>query len=402
MSRINLCSKVSPLAASLAFAFLAAVPAASYSASATVSIISPSTLTSSGISPNSPLLTDTQGNLYGSLEFGDTSTSYGSLFSLAPNGSVTTIHGFDTAQGAPEGAMVRTDDGTIYGVTMDVTNGQGFYGSGSIFSLAPDGTYSVLHDFSPAGSANTDGVDPLGLTLGSDGALYGATQSGGSGNAGTIFRITTTGQFSVLYAFNPQSNAGTSPCPVILSSDGNLYGTTNAGEVTVFRLTLQGKLTTLHRFVGKQAVGNCASVIQGSDGNFYGTTFEGSASGLQDKGGTIYKMTPSGKVTFLHTFSSGDPNSDGAFPVGLIQAKDGNLYGVTQIGGEAGAGSLFQMTTSGTFTNLYSFPTTAFGYPIANLVQGIDGALYGTTNGFTIEFGSEIFAPTVFKAVINP
>lgn len=385
---------------------ICAVPAAlaQQPPSATVSIISPPSLSTVGTFPNAQLLTDTQGNFYGSLEEVGSggADADGALFALAPNGGVTNLHAFTSAQGYPEGPMIRAGNGTLYGVTYT----GGANGSGSIFSLAADGAYSVLYSFSAAGKSNSDGSSPVGLTLGKDGAFYGATKTGGTGNSGTIFRITAAGQFKVIYTFTPRQNAGAGPCTLIIGSNGLFYGTTSTGEGTVFSLSLAGKLTTLHQFSGKQTGDVCPGLVQGTGGNFYGTTFAGTASAALNGNGTIFKMTPIGTITFLHSFSSGDPNADGAFPAGLMQAADGNLYGVAQIGGTSGAGTLFQMTTSGSFTNLYSFPLALggqpFGYPIVNVIQGADGALYGTTNGFSVDYGQEIYSPTVFRAVINP
>jgi len=160
--------------------------------------------------------------------------------------------------------------------------------------------------------------------------------------------------------------------------DGDLYGTTTArgaavGEDgTVFKITLQGGLTTLFSFNGTNGGQPYAALIQAADGDFYGTTLSGGVSGY----GTVFEMTPSGTLTTLLSFLN-----DGAFPSSpLVQATDGNFYGATERGGDIGFGSVFKIDASGTLTTLHSFEGSDGEYPYGGLVQATDGNFYGTTS----------------------
>jgi uncharacterized repeat protein (TIGR03803 family) len=170
---------------------------------------------------------------------------------------------------------------------------------------------------------------------------------------------------------------------VIQGANGNLYGTTSGGGTdgfgTIFEITLAGKLTTLYRFCSD---GNCgqfpqAPLVQATNGEIYGMT-PGGGSG---DWGVIFEITPNGKETTLYTFGS-----DGLNPrSGLIQASNGLLYGSTLIGGFGGDGMLFSMTPAGKVTSLYDFCALANctdgANPYAGPIQGTDGNLYGATAG---------------------
>ncbi len=166
---------------------------------------------------------------------------------------------------------------------------------------------------------------------GSDGNFYGTTASGGTNGRGTVFKITPSGIETVLFSFP----AGSSDpyTGLIQGSDGNFYGTTGAGgtsdDGTVFKITPSGTQSVLHAFAKSGSDGETpyAGLIQGSDGNFYGTTYFGGANGF----GTVFKVTPGGTETVLYSFAGG---GDGQHPyAGVIQGSDGNFYGTTYQGG---------------------------------------------------------------------
>jgi uncharacterized repeat protein (TIGR03803 family) len=246
----------------------------------------------------------------------------------------------------------------------------------------------------------TNGANPqyAPLVQGLDGNFYGTTSAGGAGTVadGTVFKITSAGTLTTIYSFCSQTNCADGSTPfagLVLGTDGNFYGTTEGGgsngDGTVFKVTPTGTLTTLHSFDSTDGALPRAGLVQGTDGNFYGTTEAGGA----DNDGTVFKVTPTGKFITLHSFDS----TDGANPfAGLVQGTDGNFYGTTDKGGANGDGTVFRITTSGTLTTLHSFDFTDGANPFAGLVQGSDGNLYGTASqGGTDGLG------TVFKITIS-
>jgi uncharacterized repeat protein (TIGR03803 family) len=254
----------------------------------------------------------------------------------------------------------------------------------------------------------TDGLWPVYviLTQGSDGSLYGTTLYGGDGYAecddgcGTVFKVTTDGTLTSLYSFCSQHDCpdgGNPNSGLVQAVDGNFFGTTEAGgahetnpndpaEGTVFKITPAGKLTTLYSFC---AAVDCtdgsspyAALALGTDGNFYGTTTLGGRLDVVpgcDRGcGTIFRISPSGTLTTIHRFGG----ADGAWPYGtLVQGLDGAFYGTTYAGGANGYGTVFKITRDGIFITLHSFDGTDGAQPYAGLVQATDGNFYGTTYG---------------------
>jgi uncharacterized repeat protein (TIGR03803 family) len=247
-------------------------------------------------------------------------------------------------------------------------------------------------------TGNSDGADPVaGLVQGSDGNFYGTTGGGGANGNGTVFRVTPSGSLTNLWSFTGNSDGADPAAGLVQGSDGNFYGTTGGGGAngngTVFRIAPSGSLTNLWSFTVGSDGDWPGALVQGSDGNFYGTTYDGGAYGW----GTVFRITPSGSLTALWSFTGGN---DGGLPVaGLVQGSDGNFYGTTGGGGANGNGTVFRVTPSGSLTNLWSFTGCSDGAsPAAGLVQGSDGNFYGTTEGS----GSGPSANgTVFKLIIS-
>ncbi len=222
--------------------------------------------------------------------------------------------------------------------------------------------FRLLYTF---GTTSADGANPYaGLIQANDGNLYGTTYAGGANGDGTIFQIGTTGApFTTLYSFSGTDGANPNS-GLIQARDGNLYGTTSEGGAsgygTIFRITTGGMLTTLYSFTGGADGGYPgAGLIQGKDGNLYGVTDWHSGSNPHSNG-TVFRITTGGIITTLYTFSATDSNganSDGVYPNGLMQDKAGNLYGTTEYGGVNGDGTVFRLTLGGKFTTLYSFST---------------------------------------------
>jgi uncharacterized repeat protein (TIGR03803 family) len=241
-------------------------------------------------------------------------------------------------------------------------------------------TFTSLASFNGA-----NGADPFyaALVQGLDGNLYGTTSARGAHGKGTVFKISPTGKVTTLYSFCAKSKCADGSTPyggLVLGTDGNFYGMTFVGGTlnagTVYRITPAGKLTTLHSFQFSDGYNPYDALVQGSDGNFYGTTTYGGAHLL----GNVFKITPQGVVTNLHSFD----DSDGAEPeAGLIQGTDGNFYGTTYTGGSSGGyGTAFKITPAGVFTSLHSFDDNVDGRQVVpGLVQGTDGNFYGTTGG---------------------
>jgi kumamolisin len=324
------------------------------------------------------------------------------------------LHNFEDGTVSGDGTdllagLVQGTDGDLYGVT----NGGGSQSEGTFFKITPQGVETILHDFHD-GTVAGDGEQPAGtLVEGPDGNFYGTTQEGGSSGDGTVFKITPAGVETILYAFGGAVSDGKFPYGALtIGKEGDFYGTTlNGGsdnEGIVFKITAQGVETILHNFgdgsVANDGSGPRGGLIQATDGNFYGMTPSGGSAGE----GTMFRMTTAGVMTILHSFGDGSITVDGATPLsGLVQAPDGDLYGLTKLGGLSGSGTtygtFFKITTSGTMTILHLFgdgttPSDAL-QPWDALIIGADGNFYGTSYfGGTIGYGS-IFEATTQGAV---
>ena len=248
---------------------------------------------------------------------------------------------------------------------------------------------TVLANFQPGVFGGDEPFDAL--IQGRDGNFYG-TGSGFLENDGGVFKVDLAGNVSGIYQFSGQD--GSQPrASLVQAADGNFYGTTyqggDSGTGTVFQLTPDGVLTTLHSFGALDASRENAdgaypasALIQATDGNFYGTAQLGGANG----GGTVFQVTPDGVFTTLHTFSARDAshdNAEGSVPLAaLLQASDGNFYGTASLGGAYSYGTMYEMTPDGVVTPVYSFDGyTSGAYPETALIQTADGTLYGTTSG---------------------
>jgi len=293
----------------------------------------------------------------------------------------TTLLNFDIADGATPYFMsfVQGLDGNLYGTTSlgGATDHACPVGCGTVLRMTPGGTITRLHSFHI-----TDGESPYaGLAQDSRGNFYGTTYKGGANSAGVVFKMTPGGTLTTLYDF--PVNAGSPIGALIQASDGNFYGTTNVGgeddRGTVFKITPEGVLTTLCSFYPtSNGFLPYSPLVQASNGNFYGVTLHG---GVDDVG-TVFEVTPAGVLTTLHSFGG----ADGEYPTGgLILGRDGNLYGTTTFGGGSsscggGCGTLFKMTPAGALTTIYAFQGFSGGQsPAGGVVQGTDGNFYGTT-----------------------
>jgi uncharacterized repeat protein (TIGR03803 family) len=326
------------------------------------------------------------GSLYGTTLGGGINFE-GTAFKLTRTGKIRTLYNFCSQLNCSDGSnpwagLLLAADGSFYGTTQfggDVTCP--FYNTcGTIFKITPEGTLTTLFSFD-----ESDGELPISRVVqATDRELYGTTSQGGLSNecsqgCGTVFKMTTEGDLTTLHSFNGGDGQGTS-AGLAEGTDGNFYGTTPGGgefaNGTVFKITPQGALTTLHSFDIGDGANPKAGLIQGLDGNFYGATIGGGSGGW----GVVFKMTPNGTVTILHNFSL----TDGGEPYSLIQGTDGNFYGTTYYGGNftcsQGCGTVFQLTPTGTLTTLHSFDSSDGSVPTGGLVQSTNGTLYGTSS----------------------
>ncbi|HEY6766573.1 MAG TPA: choice-of-anchor tandem repeat GloVer-containing protein [Candidatus Sulfotelmatobacter sp.] len=330
------------------------------------------------------------GALYGTTSgLGQTVTTDGSVFKIVTKGGkFSALHDFSGADGAfPFAGLTLGLDGNYYGTT---TNG-GNSNTGALFKVSPSGNYATLYQF----TGGSDGGYPVSSPIqASDGNFYGTTLQG-SNNGGTVYRYSpSSGIFATIFSFNADQSQGVQILdPLIEGADGNLYGTANLGGAnncgTIFELSISGQLIQIYSFpCGSGGSSPAGPLVQASDGNFYGTTGTGGATTRCSNGcGTIFKMSD-GAVSILYSFA-GSPQ-DGMYPVaGLVEGTDGNLYGSTTEGGMLRLGTLFQISKSGQYKQLYSFSAKYGKDPVAGLLQHTNGKFYGTTpSGGTYNEGS--------------
>jgi len=365
------------------------------------------------------LIQANDGDFYGTTDNGGTG-SWGTVFKITSGGTLTSLYSFcspDTHPNCPDGdvpaLLTQSTDGDFY----RLTTWGGSKGDGTLFEMTPGSTRTTIHNFcSRAGC--TDGDSPSGLVRAVNGMLYG-TAGGGINGYGILYRIDPNGGLTTLYNFCSQTNCtdGGSPFTLIQGADGDFYGTTSvggtgAGEPSsggvsvggiVFEITSSGVMTTLYNFCSQS---NCtdgrfpAGLIQATDGDFYGVALEGGANNY----GSVFKLTPGGALTTLYSFCSESTTktkcTDGGTPTEIIQASDGNLYGTTRAGGAIdGAGTVFKMTRSGgKLAKLYTFCTRSNhrGCPDGESPDVLIQATDGSFYGATYQ-GGAVGAGTIFN-----
>jgi uncharacterized repeat protein (TIGR03803 family) len=316
------------------------------------------------------------GKLWGMTYFGSDSGG-GTIFNYDPVSSKDTVvialpTGSKSNGYNPLGNVIQATDGNFYGMVQS----GGKYGKGVIYRCTPGGKETIIFNFNDT----TTGGEPQGsLFQANDGNMYGMTLNGGAANAGTLFKITTAGVFTLLQNFDGV-NYNVPIGNLIQGTDGYLYGmtsqggTSNYGNIFQYNITTN-TLTNIHTFTNSDGNGPNGTLLQASDGNFYGTTFFGGTTG----DGTVFRCTTTGTVTTLFNFSN---DINGSNPAGdLIEATDGNLYGLTGQSWEGGNGTLFRcLIGSGSLTTLVNFHDTNGMHPLGTLIQASDGNLYGMTS----------------------
>ena len=340
-----------------------------------------------GSYPNG-LVQGTNGYLYGTTLAGGTGF-YGTVFKISTSGTETILQDFTSVPyNGNQAALTLASNGNFYGSTK--------LPDSAVYKVTPSGAITTLYPFCSLLNC-ADGNSPdAAMVQASNGDLYGTTQNAGAYGQGTIFKVTLGGALTTLYSFCETQNTegycldgGASPYTALVQgTNGDLYGTTQDngayGSGTIFRITMAGEFTTLHAFC---SVAGCpdgaspkAALVQGADGNLYGVTSNGG-----NGAGTFFTMTPSGALTTLYTFClAGGDCVDGAQPVALMLATDGNFYGLAGSGGANGYGTIFQITSSGSLTTEHSFDATDGivgnnSYDGPMLIQDTNGTFYGVT-----------------------
>jgi len=305
---------------------------------------------------------------------------------LASAQTYTVLYNFESHQGdpaGPSGILVQGPDGDLYGTSS-------FAGSTPVdaFRFTPSGALTVLHPFSASGDP------PGGVTLGTDGRFYGVITDSDTASNGAVFKLTAGGNLTTLYSFTDGTDGRNPLAPPIEGIDGNFYGTTSEGGSGIcfsgcgalYKITPSGTASALHTFNGTDGASPHAPLVQGTDGNFYGTTYTGGYKG----NGTIFRVSPSGKFLPLFNFHG----TNGSNPeAGLVQGSDGAFYGTADNGGAYNAGVVFKLA-HGSFTVLHNFTGGSDGIgPVGGLMQATDGNLYGTTFAGTCGDG------TIFRII---
>jgi uncharacterized repeat protein (TIGR03803 family) len=324
-----------------------------------------------GSYPEASLIRDRAGNLYGTTEYGGTYDA-GTIFRLAPHGAESVLHSFGGAGDGenPTANVVADKAANLYGTTQNGGAGN----AGTVFKLAPDGTETVLYSF----RGGSDGANPPAGLIRSAGILYGTTQAGGSGGEGVVFRLAPNGTETVLHAFTGGADGGQPLAGLLSDGSGSLYGTTYLGgangQGTVYEIAPNGTETVLYSFAGgSDGAKPAASLILDENGNLYGTTVLG---GVHDAG-TVFKLAPDGTERVLYSFTGGN---EGANPsCSLVLDAAGNLYGTTPVSGIDGSGAVFKLAPDGTVTVLHAFSGSGGADPGAGLIVDDKGHLYGTT-----------------------
>jgi uncharacterized repeat protein (TIGR03803 family) len=323
--------------------------------------------------------------------------TYGTVFKINTNGSLTTLHKFTGGDdgGYPYGGVCQGSDGYFYGTT----EAGGTNGYGTVFKISTNGILTTLFSFTGA----NDGANPeAGLVQGSDGYLYGTTGSNPTNTYGTVFKMSTNGSLTTLYKFTGGNDGCCPQAGLVQGGDGYFYGTTDGGGAdqsgTVFRIGTNGTLTTLYSFTGFNDGYSPRGLVQGSDGYFYGTTVGPVVLDKTILWGTVFKISASGELTTLYSFTGG---KDGASPMGgLVMGRDGSFYGTTKVANTYQGGTVFKISSEGTFSSLYLFAGGNDGWAPDSLVQGSDGYFYGTTRGATNN-GGTLFKMSTDGALAN-
>jgi uncharacterized repeat protein (TIGR03803 family) len=327
-----------------------------------------------GVFPAAGLIQDAAGNLYGTTSEGGTGNE-GTVFKVDKAGNESVLYAFrNTVGGAyPQSGVIRDSSGNVYGTTAT----GGVAGFGTVFRIDASGE-TILHSF----NGLTDGEDPFGSLLrDAAGNFYGTVAFGGPTENGNVFKLDTEGNYIVIYGFTGAADGGTPYSGVVMDSAGNLYGTTEHGGDpncncgVVFKVSSSGRETVLHTFQFVDGESPATSLTLDPEGNLYGTT----QNGGQNNDGVVYEISAAGQFTVLYNFLERD--GGGQPTAGVIRDAAGNLYGTTLYGGkkDCNCGVIYRLDPAGNENELYAFSGGADGsYPSSGLTADAAGNLYGS------------------------
>jgi uncharacterized repeat protein (TIGR03803 family) len=343
------------------------------------------------------------GVLYGTTAVGGGSSNCrefgcGTVFSVTTAGNEKVIYVFrGNKDGSKPSAGLTKIGNTLYGVTYAGGGARGCHekgaapGCGTVFSVTGAGKEKVVYAFQGAPDAN----QPQASLINVGGTLYGTSASGGANQgAGTVFTVTPTGTETVLHSFD-YSTTGGAPYSTLLNVGGTLYGTTSEGDGggTVFSATPTGTVKVVYAFKGGDDGKFPWAGLTNVNGTLYGTTLNGGGTDCDNKGcGTVFSVTPAGVESVVHAFGV-VPDAQSPLLDGSLTNVDGTLYGTTAFGGANSKGAVFSISPAGVETVIYSFQGGSDGaLPEAGLID-VDGTLYGTT---TAGGGAKCDCGTVF------
>jgi len=319
---------------------------------------------------------------------------------VLPAQTFTTLHSFDGSDGAWPGApLTQATNGSLYGTTQE----GGTHNDGTVFEISPGGAFKTVYSFLCLLSGCADGATPFaGLVQATNGDFYGTTEAAAASIDGTVFKITASGVLTTLYAFPCQSDCPDGAGPyagLVQASNGYLYGTTGAGGTnsygTVFRIAPSGALAKLYSFCAQSGCPDGGepegTLVQASNGDLYGTTLIGG----DQNSGTVFKITPSGTLTTLYSFARKAvvPTAKPLTRV-LSRALMGTCTGQRN-SAETALVVIFKITPTGTLTTLHTFDTTDGWQPAAGLFQATNGDFYGTTYYSGVNNAGTVFSLSV-------